>query len=458
MACWLPIQFFLIFYFTYTFEARFWQLLSTYSVQNRWAKAFEILFLFKYIKVIVHTISFMIYKPVPIPKQPTLLPEHVTVIIPTVGDIDEPNFRETLSSILANNPWEIIICTVGADKLELARRVSAEEVENFRRPMGRVTMVNVMAVSEASKRKQIFAAIKRVQTPIIGLADDHVFWGPDYLQASLAPFEDPGIGGVGTNKRVRRQPFEFTYANFLNFIACNYLERHNFECTATVNIDETVFVLSGRTAFYRTLILQHPKFKTAYMQETWWFGVVGRTGFAVDDDNLLTRFTTGTCKYRIWFQNSDLSTMETTLGEPDKFFKQMNRWIRTTWRSNSTSLFYEQTPWREQPWSVYAIYLSSFVNFALFYDFALLLTFRMGLDDLSYTLGRELNVSLCMTTLCFILFLSKMIKPFPHFWRNPKDLLWIPGYVLFGYYHSLIKLYALLTVNVVAWGTRPGAP
>ena len=60
-----------------------------------------------------------------------------------------------------------------------------------------------------------------------------------------------------------------------------------------------------------------------------------------------------------------------------------------------------------------------------------------------------------IANLAIILLSSKLIKPLPHFWRNPKNLLWIPGYVLFGYYHSFIKIKALL-VWVVSWGTRAG--
>lgn len=51
-------------------------------------------------------------------------------------------------------------------------------------------------------------------------------------------------------------------------------------------------------------------------------------------------------------------------------------------------------------------------------------------------------------------FLSKLIKPFPYFWRNPKDLVYLPGSILFGYLHSFIKLYAMLTFWVTAWGSR----
>ncbi|KAI9055250.1 hypothetical protein LZ554_000214 [Drepanopeziza brunnea f. sp. 'monogermtubi'] len=481
---WPPFKIFLTFSSAYVYHD---QIEAYLAITSSWVIAFAFLFVFKFLKVVIHTASFLLYRPYPVPLDPTITPQDVTVIIPTIGAIDEDEFRETLKTILLNKPAEIIVCTVGSKKRSIAERVCAEKLAKAqsRRPTN--TLVHATSIEVASKREQIFKAIQRVETPIIALADDHVFWPENYLEAALAPFEDPAIGAVGTNKRVRREPFEFTWANFLNFIACLYLERHNFECTASVNIDSGVFVLSGRTAFYRTSILKHPRFEEEYLHETWLYGLVGKHGFAVDDDNCLTRFTVGIAKYKVWFQNSVDSTMCTTLGRPNIFFKQMDRWIRTTWRSNTTSLFSDQTPWKAQPWSVYAVYLSSFVNIALLYDSALLITLWFSLrsfETASETVPRprhcpedpairyhprELSLSTeacpdfastsksaAMGLLVLVLFLSKMIKPFPHYWRNPKDMLWIPGAILFGYYHSLIKIKALCTVWVVSWGTRPG--
>ncbi len=44
----------------------------------------------------------------------------------------------------------------------------------------------------------------------------------------------------------------------------------------------------------------------------------------------------------------------------------------------------------------------------------------------------------------------KMVKPFAYFRRHPRDLALLPFYLAFTYYHSFIKLWALLTF----WDTR----
>lgn len=52
------------------------------------------------------------------------------------------------------------------------------------------------------------------------------------------------------------------------------------------------------------------------------------------------------------------------------------------------------------------------------------------------------------------IFSTKLIKVAPYFTEYPRDLVLLPGYILFGYFHSLIKVYALLTVWNISWSGR----
>lgn len=49
---------------------------------------------------------------------------------------------------------------------------------------------------------------------------------------------------------------------------------------------------------------------------------------------------------------------------------------------------------------------------------------------------------------------SKMVKIAPHFWDHPSDLVWLPGYLAFAYWHSLVKLYCGLTFWDHSWNGR----
>lgn len=289
-----------------------------------------------------------------------------------------------------------------------------------------------------------------MKTQITILCDDHIFWPKDFIPHVLAPFEDKTVGTVGTCKRVRRLVKGFSFADFWNFIGALYLERHNFELAATNHMDGGVFVVSGRTAAHRTAILQDPDFIHGILNDYTFFGLVGP--LHADDDNFITRWVVNH-GWKIRFQYSEGARIETRLGEYPKFLLQCLRWSRTTWRSNPTSLFSDRTVWRTQPWCVYTVHLTSLVNFALFYDSALFLTLWLALH---HSEDQRQNKNAALAYLGLWIFLSKLVKPFPYFWRHPQDLIYLPGYLLFGYFHSFIKLYALFTFWDSSWLSRGG--
>jgi hypothetical protein len=51
--------------------------------------------------------------------------------------------------------------------------------------------------------------------------------------------------------------------------------------------------------------------------------------------------------------------------------------------------------------------------------------------------------------LAWMLF-SKFVKLLGHYIRYPADFVMLPISILFGYFHGAIKIYAVLTLNVVS--------
>lgn len=47
-----------------------------------------------------------------------------------------------------------------------------------------------------------------------------------------------------------------------------------------------------------------------------------------------------------------------------------------------------------------------------------------------------------------------MVKIAPHFYEHPYDLLWIPAYLCYAYWHSLVKMYCAVTFWDHSWGGR----
>lgn len=56
---------------------------------------------------------------------------------------------------------------------------------------------------------------------------------------------------------------------------------------------------------------------------------------------------------------------------------------------------------------------------------------------------------------CIFMLWTKNIKLVGLFCREPLDIVFLPVSILFGYFHGLIKIYALLTLRITSWGSRP---
>jgi len=44
---------------------------------------------------------------------------------------------------------------------------------------------------------------------------------------------------------------------------------------------------------------------------------------------------------------------------------------------------------------------------------------------------------------------TRTAKLLPHLWGRPQDIIYVPAFILFGYYFAVMKLYALLTLHEV---------
>lgn len=402
---------------------------------------FLVLFTWRYLRFGINLLAFWCYFPSRKPKQPTYTTTDVTAVIPTV-DPARKAFHETLKSCADNNPAKIIVVTAGD---QLYRRANKYVMRQFANNYPSIKFA-VLRTQVASKRAQVALAVPEIETDIAVLLDDHVFWGPKYLETILYPFEDERIGLVGTNKRVRRKEGLDTWGRIWNMIGATYLCRHNFEIRATNTVDGGVFVVSGRTCAIRSEILRHPEFVPGLVNERFFFGLFGPLN--ADDDNYNTRFVVRQ-GWKIKIQYTEDAVMYTDLGveKPlvSKFLGQCRRWARTTWRSNLCSLITDRSVYIYQPYSVYAVYLTSLTNFAAIVDPLLVyLLTHSALYTIPYTLPSLLGW----------IFFTKTVKVFDYFRRNPRDIPLFPAYLLFGYFHSLIKFWTLLTFWDITWSGR----
>ncbi|RDB15598.1 hypothetical protein Hypma_004061 [Hypsizygus marmoreus] len=48
---------------------------------------------------------------------------------------------------------------------------------------------------------------------------------------------------------------------------------------------------------------------------------------------------------------------------------------------------------------------------------------------------------------------TRTAKLLPHLWHRPQDIIYVPAFILFGYYFAIMKIYALFTLHETGWGT-----
>lgn len=384
-------------------------------------------------RLVINLISFWTFKPIPLPVAPQLTSDHVTVILPSL-DGEGEELERTIASILRNEPKELILVTIDENLHKLHATVN-------KTPAATQGRLRCMSVKQANKRRQMARAIPEVTTLITVFADDDVDWPRQTLNYLLAPMEMGKIGGVVTCQRLRRAEHPTVSERVYNFLGALYLERRNFDCAATSHIDGGVPCLSGRTCAYRTEIIKDQAFTSGFTDEKWWFG---QYQLNADDDNFITRWLVNH-DWEIYMQYHPDCEVQTTLEDNPKFLKQCLRWARSNWRSNLSSLFAERKIWQKQPWSTYAVQLTTLSPPALIGDLALWYfvhraTFYWTAED------RFLAMMLLLGWMMF----SKFIKLITHFVRYPVDILFLPVSILFGWFHGAIKMYALFTLSEVS--------
>ena len=116
--------------------------------------------------------------------------------------------------------------------------------------------IQVIAVSVANKREQICEAIPRITTPLTLMADDDIELPPKSLPHILALFEDLEISIISTCQRVRRRPGLGIWRRIVEYLGECYIQRRNFEISATSHIDGKISCLSGRLAVIQMEILR----------------------------------------------------------------------------------------------------------------------------------------------------------------------------------------------------------
>ncbi|KAH6661292.1 hypothetical protein BKA67DRAFT_654414 [Truncatella angustata] len=257
------------------------------------------------------------YKPVPIPEICPYTSDQVSVIACTVDTL----LASSLRTWLANNPLEVIIVTV-PKHIEHIRLV----VDNAQLTPADFEKVTIVASPEMGKRPQLVLGINNARGSVFGLVDDHIAWGPRFLEAMLPCFQDQRVGAISPEidaiiPEERRNP---DIISPWEVMAMRVRWNSNPRLKVAYAAARWAWGICGVTGVYRAEILKDPVFIDAYRNELW-FG----KKIDIGEDNFISR----------WLQSHDWiiaiqalpeTVVSRTVKRTSDFLLQMCRWERST--------------------------------------------------------------------------------------------------------------------------------
>lgn len=404
--------------------------------ENRYLPWFLVVFLLRYARVVTNVFGNLKYRPTPRPQSPKHHASDITVVIPTTHLMSVTLYR-VFTSVLRHPVPRLIISTAGP--------VAKEQIAIFK-TLVQDQRVFILHRNVVSRREQTAQAMPHVKTSLLILQDDHTYWPaePAFIDSIIAPFEDPSTGGVSAVLEARHREHPTSFSGFWNFLGMTYLARRRFEYCATSGIDGGISTLSGRFGVFRTEIYASKAFLMQYLNEYIFFGKVGPLN--ADDDKFHTRWLIDH-GWKIKLQAGPESTMTTELGEWPKFNEQVLRWMRTTWRSKPRQLVHKMS-WMRQPYTTFSL-MMWFFRLSLVQEAAMFWLLRATLKEA----GKLARFPVAALGLLVWIIAMKVVKILPHFRKHPRDLVYFPGYLVFGYWCTLVKIWAMLTCWNASWAT-----
>ncbi|KAJ3479683.1 hypothetical protein NLJ89_g12317 [Agrocybe chaxingu] len=216
-------------------------------------------------------------------------------------------------------------------------------------------------------------------------------------------------------------------------LAAFRLTIRNIEIASSTHIDGGLPCLSGRTAAYRTVILKDPEFLHGFTHDYWLGEVPAQLGHG----------------WATYVQCCKEAELLSTMKPNWRFLKQVLRWTRNTWRSDLRSLFMERHIWTAHPYVAYTMVDKIFNPLTLLVG-PCLVSYLMYKSTIPVEQGGY-HLPWWNILLSYFVWLSatRTLKLLPHLWNQPEHIIYVPAFILFGYYFAIMKIYALCTLHEV---------
>ncbi|MEV5407858.1 glycosyltransferase family 2 protein [Thermopolyspora sp. NPDC052614] len=340
----------------------------------------------------------------------------VSVVVPSYREDPEILVR-CLGSWLSQDPMEVIIVV---DVADTECHAKLAEVNDPR--------LRVLVYEHAGKRSALGVGIRAARGEVVVFADSDTWWQPGLLEAVQMPFEDPMVGGVGTQQNVYQRT-----SSVWRRIADWLVNLRYYDYVPAMGSRGGVACLSGRTAAYRRAAI----LPVVHHLENEFF--LGRRCIAGDDGRLTWLVLASGYKTVHQSTARAISMFPSTFRA---FVKQRVRWSRNSYRCYLTAL------WKGWLWKAPLVTKVTVLQI-------LLTPVTMGIT-LAYLIFSRLELTPMSITLAIgWLLLGRGIRGWSHLRRHPQEIVLLPLVVLVVIMIALpIKLWALVTMNKQGWLTR----
>jgi cellulose synthase/poly-beta-1,6-N-acetylglucosamine synthase-like glycosyltransferase len=340
----------------------------------------------------------------------------VSVVVPSYREDPEILVR-CLDSWLSQDPQEVIIVV---DVGDTECHAKLREVTDPR--------LRVLVYEHAGKRSALGVGIRAARGEVVVFADSDTWWQPGLLEAVQMPFEDPAVGGVGTQQNVYQRT-----TSIWRRIADWLVNLRYYDYVPAMGSRGGVACLSGRTSAYRRSAI----IPVVHHLENEFF--LGRRCIAGDDGRLTWLVLAS------GYKTVHQSTARAVSMFPDSFrafVKQRVRWSRNSYRCYLTAL------WKGWLWKTPLVTKVTVLQI-------LLTPVTMGIT-LAYLFFSRLELTPAGIGLAVgWVLLGRGIRGWSHLRRHPGEILLLPLLCLVVIMIALpIKLWAFVTMNKQGWLTR----
>ncbi|KAK0101588.1 hypothetical protein ONS95_006752 [Cadophora gregata] len=245
----------------------------------------------------------------------------VSVIVRTLEP--PPIFKECLIAWMQNKPLEIIISTT-AEHFEAVTAVVREAIKEMNGPHPRITTL----VTAEGARKQLLTGALKAEGEIIATSDNHVLWGPEYLNHMLPCFDDRRVGAAGPQITVNI-PKERQNPNKIikwEVAGTRLIDRASSNVMMLVAA-QWVWILPGTTCMFRGHLVQDDEFIDGYLSDTW-----NDVPLDAGDDTWISRYILRK-GYILTIQKCEETNAARTIKRTAAYVQQGLRWERSTIQS-----------------------------------------------------------------------------------------------------------------------------